>query len=159
FGRAAEEDVAAYEPRMLDRAASLAGQAIARHRKGESVIAIDRDAGILRRGRPVTVVTVVNDNMPFLFGSVIGEITETAGDPVLVIHPVIGVRRGDGGVEELFTEAVMARDRKADRVSVSQVHLRALAAEAAVDLEERLRKVVRQERAAVDDWKPMLARL
>jgi hypothetical protein len=105
LGRAPAEDLAAYEPAMLERAAALAGSAVAKHKRGESVIAVDVDAGIVRDGRPVTVVTVVNDNMPFLFDSVLGEIGSSAGEPVLVTHPVIDVRHGKTGVEEILTES------------------------------------------------------
>ncbi|TIR65565.1 MAG: hypothetical protein E5X15_30885, partial [Mesorhizobium sp.] len=83
----------------LERAADLAGRAVVRHRKGDCIIAIDVDSGVTRQGRPMTVITVVNDNMPFLFDSILGEITESAGEPLLVTHPVIVVRHGKSGIE------------------------------------------------------------
>jgi glutamate dehydrogenase len=72
LARAPAEDVAAYSAADLQRAADLARKAVARHRKGESVVAIDTESGVARDGRPVTVITVVNDNMPFLFDSLLG---------------------------------------------------------------------------------------
>ena len=42
LARAPAEDTAAYDKDDLARAASLAGQALAAHRKGESVVAVDR---------------------------------------------------------------------------------------------------------------------
>jgi len=159
LGRAPAEDLAAYEPAMLDRAAALAGRAVAKHRRGESVVAIDTDSGVLREGRPVTVVTIVNDNMPFLFDSALGEITSSAGEPVLVTHPVIAVRHGRNGVEEILAEGSQARDEDVDRISVIHVHIKALSQAEARTLETGLAAVLRQVRAAVGDWKPMLARL
>ena len=44
LARAPAEDVADYEPGMLERAAQLAEQAVLRHRKGSSVIDIETDA-------------------------------------------------------------------------------------------------------------------
>ncbi|TIT56821.1 MAG: hypothetical protein E5W60_24740, partial [Mesorhizobium sp.] len=41
LARAPAEDVAAYEVADLERAADLAGRAIARHKKGDSIVAID----------------------------------------------------------------------------------------------------------------------
>src|SRR5690606_19092758 len=79
LGRAPAEDVAAYDPKVLAKAAALAEKAVMAHRKGGSVIAVETDPAIVRNGRPLTAVTVVNDNMPFLFDSVVGEITGTAG--------------------------------------------------------------------------------
>ena len=81
LARAPAEDIAAYEAADLERAAELAGRAVAGHKKGECVVAVDADSGVVREGRPVTVITVVNDNMPFLFDSILGEITETSGEP------------------------------------------------------------------------------
>ena len=159
LARAPAEDVEAYDPAVLAQAAALAHNAVFAHRKGKSVIAIDSNDGITRNGRPVTVVTVVNDNMPFLFDSVLGEITDTAGEPVFVTHPVIGVRHGKKGVSEILTDGGHAKDQDVDRLSVIQVHINALSPDEAKGLSERLGRVLTQVRAAVGDWKPMLARL
>jgi glutamate dehydrogenase len=159
LARTPAEDVAAYEPEMLAKAAELAYRAVTKHRKGESVIAIDSGAGVVRDGRPITVITVVNDNMPFLFDSVLGEITETAGEPALVTHPVIVVRHGKHGVEEIVGDGGSAKDHGADRLSVIHVHIGRLSNDEAKGLHDRLARVLGQVRAAVNDWKPMLARL
>lgn len=160
LARAPAEDIAAYEVADLERAADLAGKAVAGHKKSECVVAVDADSGVVRQGRPVTVITVVNDNMPFLFDSILGEITESAGEPTLVTHPVITVRRGKGGVEEILGDGNFAKDDGShDRLSVIHVHIPRLTAEQAAGLTERLRKMLGQVHAAVHDWRPMLARL
>lgn len=160
LARAPAEDIAPYDVADLERAADLAGQAVATHRKGECVVAVDADSGVVRDGRPMTVVTVVNDNMPFLFDSILGEITETSGEPTLVTHPVIVVRHGKGGVEEILGDGNFAKDDGShDRLSVIHVHIPRLTSEQASGLSERLRKILGQVHAAVHDWRPMLARL
>jgi glutamate dehydrogenase len=160
LARAPAEDIAPYDVADLERAADLAGQAVAIHRKGECVVAVDADSGVVRDGRPMTVVTVVNDNMPFLFDSILGEITETSGEPTLVTHPVIVVRHGKGGVEEILGDGNFAKDDGShDRLSVIHVHIPRLTSEQASGLSERLRKILGQVHAAVHDWRPMLARL
>ncbi|RUZ72501.1 NAD-glutamate dehydrogenase [Mesorhizobium sp. M7A.F.Ca.US.006.01.1.1] len=160
LARAPAEDIAPYDVADLERAADLAGQAVAGHRKGECVVAVDADSGVVRDGRPMTVVTVVNDNMPFLFDSILGEITETSGEPTLVTHPVIVVRHGKGGVEEILGDGNFAKDDGShDRLSVIHVHIPRLTSEQASGLSERLRKILGQVHAAVHDWRPMLARL
>ncbi|MER9892006.1 NAD-glutamate dehydrogenase [Mesorhizobium sp. M0119] len=160
LARAPAEDVAAYDVIDLERAAELAGRAVARHKKDDCVVAIDVDSGVVRQGRPMTVITVVNDNMPFLFDSVLGEITESAGEPLLVTHPVIVVRHGKNGVEEILGDGGYAKgDHSHDRLSVIHVHIGRLSAEQAEGLAARLTKLLGQVRAAVIDWKPMLARL
>ncbi|BCG85172.1 NAD-glutamate dehydrogenase [Mesorhizobium sp. 113-3-9] len=160
LARAPAEDIAAYDVADLERAADLAGEAVARHKKGACVVAVETDSGVAREGRPVTVITVVNDNMPFLFDSILGEVTETSGEPTLVTHPVITVRHGKRGVEEILGDGNFAKDDgNHDRLSVIHVHIPRLTADAANALTERLRKMLGQVHAAVNDWKPMLARL
>ena len=158
--RAPAEDLAAYDDDVFERAAELAGDALARHRRGESVIAIDDDPALQRQGRQVTAITVVNDNMPFLFDSILGEIADGAGEPMLVLHPVVLVARGKGGAASFAGEAAPGKaDPSVERVSVIHVHVARLGAEAAEALKERLGYILSQVRAAVGDWKPMLARL
>lgn len=159
LGRAPAEDVALYDPSALSRAADLARRAVAAHHRGESIVAIDRDGGVTRAGAPVTVITVVNDNMPFLFDSVLAEITESAGEPTLVTHPVIVVRHGPDGVEEVLGDGGPAREAGADRLSVIHVHIKPLGKDEADGLAARLERLLGQVRAATSDWKPMLARL
>ncbi|RWD87637.1 NAD-glutamate dehydrogenase [Mesorhizobium sp.] len=158
LARAPAEDVAAYDVADLERAADLASRAVAGHKKGESVVAIEADSGVSCGGRPVTVITVVNDNMPFLFDSILGEIAETAGEPTLVTHPIMTVRHGKNGVVEILGDGGKDVDDH-DRLSVVHVHIPRLTAEQARALAERLRKILNQVRAAVTDWKRMLARL
>ncbi|QDC01411.1 NAD-glutamate dehydrogenase [Mesorhizobium sp. 8] len=160
LSRAPVEDVAAYDAADLKKAADLVAGAVARHRKGESVVAIDADAGISRQGRPLSVITVVNDNMPFLFDSILGEVAEMAGEPTLVTHPVLAVRHGRAGVEEILGEGGLVReDGTHDRLSVVHVHVPRLGAGQAEELSARLATTLAQVRAATRDWKPMLARL
>ncbi|MEW9805902.1 NAD-glutamate dehydrogenase [Mesorhizobium sp. ZMM04-5] len=155
--RAPAEDVAAYEPAVLARAAALAEKVVMSHRKGESVVSVVTDPELVRDGRPMTAVTVVNDNMPFLFDSVLGEIADRAGESTLVAHPVIAVRHGKKGVLEILPDG--AKDENVDRLSVIHIHVNALSSDEGAALEAGLAKVLTQVRAAVNDWKPMLARL
>ncbi|MDG4883314.1 NAD-glutamate dehydrogenase [Mesorhizobium sp. WSM4884] len=156
LARAPAEDVAAYDAADLERAGELAARAVAGHKKGESVVAVEAESGVACGGRPVTVITVVNDNMPFLFDSILGEIAESSGEPTLVTHPIVTVRHDKAGVAQVLGDAGKEDD---DRLSVVHVHIPRLTAEQAAALTERLRKILNQVRAAVTDWKRMLARL
>ena len=151
--RAPAEDLGEYEPVVLERSAALAYRALKKHKRGDSVIAIDSDPALVRRGRPLTVITVINDNMPFLFDSITGEIADHAGEASLVLHPVVLVRHDKSGVAELIGESIPGKaDADADRVSLIQVHVGRLGEEAAAALTERLAHVLSQVRAAVGDW-------
>ncbi len=157
FSRASREDVSAYGTTMLERAADLAEGAVKRHHKGESIIAIECESGVVRQDRPVSVITVVNDNMPFLFDSVMSEIGEGSVEPLLVSHPVIFVTHDADGVSSIEGESDAGPS--SDRLSVIHVHVSPMSVEEAEDLEARIGRVLNHVRAAVTDWKHMLARL
>src|SRR6185436_6621424 len=78
LSRAPAEDLAGYTPEGLDRAVAIARETVLHHLPGTSVTDIRTDPGIASNGRPVSVITVVNDNMPFLFDSMLAETTESA---------------------------------------------------------------------------------
>ena len=158
LARAPDEDVAAYERADLERAAALAEKAVDKHRKGENTVSIEADSGVFRKGRQMAVITVVNDNMPFLFDSVIGEINDAVGEATFVAHPVLDVRYGAAGKAEIAGDSGSAGN-DGDRLSVIQVHAGRMSAEAQDALAENLARTLRQVRAAVENWKPMLARL
>ena len=99
LARAPQEDLAGYKPADLDQRGGdrpRDGRRATCRGPASSTSAPSRASRAM--GRPVSVITVVNDNMPFLFDSVLGEITESAGEPTLVIHPVVPVRHGKSGV-------------------------------------------------------------
>ena len=152
----AEEDIAAYDRGVLKEAAALAWHALKKHRAGASVVAVDNDRRMVREGRPLTAITVVNDNMPFLFDSVLGEIADAAGSPTLVTHPIIAVKHGRSGVTGLADGK--ADERTSDKVSVIHVHVARLGDDEAAALQKRLEWILSQVRASVRDWRAMLAR-
>src|SRR5262245_7614708 len=80
LARAPQEDLAGYSHADLERSVEIAHELIARHQPGTSLVDVSTDPGVKAFGRPVSIITVVNDNMPFLFDSVVGEVTESAGD-------------------------------------------------------------------------------
>jgi glutamate dehydrogenase len=154
----AEEDAAAYDPAALDAAAELARAALLHHRKGHSIVSVAADSGIRREGRIVSVITLVNDDMPFLFDSIAGEVTASCGAPYLVAHPVFAVKHGAGGVETVRGLAER-RETEFDRISVMQFHVRRMDDEAAEALQERLSTLLTQLRQAVTGWRAMIGRL
>ncbi|MBS4020245.1 MAG: NAD-glutamate dehydrogenase, partial [Dechloromonas sp.] len=156
LSRASAEDMAGYDDMMLRKAAALAQDMVLRHRKGESLISIVTDSGVTRADRPVCVVTVVNDNMPFLFDSVMGEIAEGGTEPFFVTHPVMVVSHAEDGANVIAGDSVQPQG---DRLSVIQVHVPPMTREEADALRTRLERVLTHVRNAVQDWKPMLARL
>src|SRR5882672_2121668 len=94
YGRAVAEDVLCYAPADL---ADLAGRAfdfLRERQPGAPKIRCETVA-LKESGarKSVTVIEIVNDDMPFLVDSVMGEVAERRLNVQLVAHPVFGVRR------------------------------------------------------------------
>ncbi len=102
---------------------------------------------------PVTVVDIVNDNMPFLLDSVIDLLQETGHAVRLVVHPIVTVKRDAKGNLKSYGDGH-------GRESVIHVHIdRMEAQEDRAELQAEIETVLAQVRVAVDDWRPMRERL
>ena len=110
-----------------------------------------------RAGAPFTVVEVVNDDMPFLFDSVTAAIVEAGHEIRLVLHPILAVER-DGAGRLTALDDLAEAPPTARRESLIHIHLARLTGEAARgELVAALDQTLIDLRAAVDDWRPMLA--
>jgi len=155
YGRVVPEDVARYGPDDLATLAARAYDFMAERKPGTPKIrcetlklqhSADRNS--------VTVVEIVNDDMPFLVDSVMGEITERRLDVRLVAHPMFGVRRSDNRLT-----GIDAPDAANVRESFILVHLSSIADDACVELVRALEIVLGEVRLAVQDWRPMRDRV
>ncbi len=156
FERAPAEDLARYDAATLEAAAAFAKAALRQHRRGQSVVAFDALA-VPNSKTPLTAITVINDNMPFLFDSVVGEVAADTGEAVLVVHPIFNVRHGP---DDAYVEIISGESgTETDRVSVIQIHTTQLSSADAELLKQRILSVLKQVQDAVTGWQPMLARL
>ncbi len=106
-----------------------------------------------------TVVEIISDDMPFLVDSVTMELGRQGCSIDLVIHPVIRVRRNESGhLTEVLAPAVEDSDAIAESVFHAEV-ARELDPDARARLEEGVERVLREVRAAVEDWPAMRARV
>ncbi|MFP6745760.1 MAG: hypothetical protein VCB77_11300, partial [Alphaproteobacteria bacterium] len=131
-----------------------------------------------------TVVEIINDDMPFLVDSVASALNrpdllapdtsldqEGGGQGVagaltvhLLIHPILRVRRDGAGklVEVLGDDAPGSDDESDDVISESILHVEVSqqSSQAALDgIRRGLAQVLEDIRAAVDDWRPTLAKI
>jgi glutamate dehydrogenase len=104
----------------------------------------------------IAVLEILNDDMPFLVDSVLGELGEHALDIRLLVHPVFTVERDEAGRLTAFKGT-----RKTDGRSESFIHIHV----AGLDDEAQRAAIVRaledvlaDVRVAVQDWRAMLAR-
>ena len=112
------------------------------------------------KAREVTVLEVVNDNIPFLLDSTLAELAERGYEPLLVAHPILAVRRDETGMlRRLVGEASRPGQAAAPRESFLHIHLgRIDDAGARAELIDGLAKVYADVAIAVTDWVAMRTR-
>jgi glutamate dehydrogenase len=106
-----------------------------------------------------SVVEILNDDMPFLVDSVLGELTARGLAVRLLLHPIFKAERDKSGHLQSITGA---GDRSWDdghQESYIAVHLRPLADAEARDLVAALSDILGQVRVVVADWRAMLRQL
>jgi glutamate dehydrogenase len=156
FGRAAADDVLGYGADDLARLSERAFDFLKQRTPGTAKI----HCGTVRltasgERKSVTVIEVSNDDMPFLVDSVMGEIADRRLDVRLVSHPVLGVGRNGDTMVMLGAPDASASTRE----SFIHIHIEPIDAAACADLEAALEAVMAEVRLAVQDWRPMLARV
>jgi glutamate dehydrogenase len=163
FGRVPQEDLAAYAPQALADLAAGAFDHLKATRKPGSPDLRLTDAEIERQGRSrdLTVLEVVNDNMPFLLDSTLAEIVDQGYEPVLVAHPILAVERNaSGALTRLLGEATASLQNGATRESFIHIHLDRIDDTAARErLIEGLRRVYADVAVSVHDWPDMRTRV
>ncbi len=163
FTHANLEDVAVYKPEEIADFVRSADSLLAKRKPGQHVIRLtdpkpsDDDSPLAG----VTLVEVLNDNMPFLVDSVMGEIQDFGATIRLVAHPIVTVERSrDGKLTEYRGTTPPEQGDKAIRESLIQVHIdRLLIDSERKKLQSQLDTLLRQVRSAVVDWRAMLERL
>jgi glutamate dehydrogenase len=105
-----------------------------------------------------SVVQVVNDDMPFLVDSVSLEIARQGLALHLVVHPIFAVQRDARGVLQSVAPRHAAPELPRESWMMIEVD-RIVDAEQRAALTRGIERVLADVRAAVTDWKPMLARL
>jgi glutamate dehydrogenase len=106
--------------------------------------------------KSISVIEIINDDMPFLVDSVMGEIADRRLDVRLVSHPVLGVRR-----EASKLVAFGAPDAThAVRESFIHIHVEAIEDDAVrTDLVAALNGILNEVKLSVQDWRQMLERV
>jgi glutamate dehydrogenase len=153
FGLAAPEDLECYTAAELAGIAERSWSFLAERKPGAPKIRFEPAAP--KRGE--SVLEIVNDDMPFLVDSVVGEINQYGLDIRLFVHPVFAVERNDAGALIGFQAAPSVGGR---RESFIQLHVEGTqdAAQRA-EIVEALGAILADVRVSVDDWQPMLARV
>jgi glutamate dehydrogenase len=159
FDRAAAEDVNRYDGREISALAESAWNLLAERHPGTPKLRIASPAGTSDLLRHTAVLEIVNDDMPFLLDSVMGELAQHGIEARLVVHPVFTVRRDRSGRLTGF-KGLSAGGKTALRESFIHIHLDRMANEAEqAKLIAALQAMLADVRLAVQDWRPMTARV
>ncbi|MEJ8476303.1 NAD-glutamate dehydrogenase [Roseibium algae] len=112
------------------------------------------------RASELTIVEIVNDNMPFLVDSVMAEIQDSRYEVHLVLHPIFNVERDAKGKLVTAKGKKKGAPREDDQESLIHIHITRIDSEGARKaLENRLDAVLKDVRSAVRDWQPMNKRI
>jgi glutamate dehydrogenase len=105
-----------------------------------------------------TVVEIVNDDMPFLVESVIAELNRRELAIHILIHPILSVcRDGKGKLLDVFGPA--CKEEKAIAESFIHVEVSAQSSARLDEIRQGIESVLRDVRAAVEDWPAMRDRM
>jgi hypothetical protein len=153
FGHAVPEDFARYRPEELAGVAEQSWALLQERKPGAPKIRFEPAAA-----KPgAAVLEIINDDMPFLVDSIVGEISERGLDIRLLVHPVFTVERSETGKLNAFHGAHKGNGR---RESFIHIHVDDDGnATARADLVRTLADILAEVRVCVQDWRPMLARL
>jgi len=152
FGRASNDDLENYTPQMLAASAAHTQDCLNNWARIRPSITIQPVEGVEPDGVAVHVLTVIDRNMPFLFDSVMGEVTSSHRELYLAVHPILLLEPGKDAV-------LRSADHPGDpahHVSLIQVHLPPLSSAEKEDLLARIRNILEQVHLAITDWRPML---
>jgi glutamate dehydrogenase len=157
FARAVPEDVVCFGADDITALAERAYDFLSERARGVPKVRCDT-VTLTASGerKAVSAIEIVNDDMPFLVDSVMGEIADRRLNVWLVTHPVFGVRRESGKL--LAIGAPDGADAK--RESVIHILVEPIEdAAACAALVAALENVLGEVQLAVRDWRPMLDRV
>ena len=158
FKRAAAEDILVYSPQDLASLIATSWRNLKKRTAGKPVISVFNTGA---EGSPlaaVTVIEILNDNMPFLLDSLMAEITEAGHEIRFVVHPILRVGRSESGV---LKRLAGSDDETPDirQESLIHLHIERLDEAGLTRLSDELATTLRDVRLVVTDWKPMMGRV
>jgi glutamate dehydrogenase len=108
----------------------------------------------------ITIIEVLNEDMPFLVDSVLGEIQERGLRVLNVFHPVLHVTRDSKQNIKTLAGVSAKAAESAIRESFIHVHVARITVDSErADLKKTLAGILDDVRTVVADWRPMLLRL
>lgn len=151
FARASEDDLRNYTAHMLLNSAKAARDQLSQWDGSVPSIGIVD----LSAAEPVSIITIVSRNKPFIYASVMGEVTNAHRKIHLAVHPILVADDSAKGGYRLAT----GEDDPSKTISLIQIHVAGLNPTVSQSLREKILSVLDQVNLVNKDWKPMLQRL
>jgi glutamate dehydrogenase len=154
FGLAVPEDLVRYSAEELAAIAERSWLFLAERHPGLAKIRFEPAPA----PRGVSVLEILNDDMPFLVDSVVAELNQRGLDIRLFVHPVFAVERDKAGALLRLADDPAAGGGRRE----SLIHIHAEGVDDAAQRSEIVRAlevILADVRAAVRDWRPMLDRI
>ena len=149
FRGAPPEDVTRYDAASLAALASLVFEATSSRAAGQTLVRLI--PFVANGSRSETILVAVNDDMPFLFDSLMGELSARGLRVQALFHPIVAEKRGTNGRRDPAGTSV--------RESLIVLALHALSDETRAGVAEAASYIFSQVRLAVADWPKMLSHL
>ena len=158
FGYSNIEDLDNFDAASLALLAEQAWEHVQRRTAGSADIRVVNPT--LPNGREISVLEILNDNMPFLYDSTMAELAEQGIEVTLVAHPIIAVERDDEGKLLRFYGEALPEGARGARESLIHLHITRLDAEAdRQKLIDGVTRALNNVRACVTDWRAMRDRV
>jgi glutamate dehydrogenase len=161
FAGVPPEDLIRYEARELAELAEAAWLFLQQRKPGPPKIRFESRPGPMgaERIRSVSIIEMINNDMPFLLDSVMAELTEQGVDVRLVLHPIFTVERDQTGALIGFRGEGPSVGA-ASRESFIHVHVERIEDEARqATILDAIGAVLADVRVCVQDWRPMMSRV
>ncbi len=155
FAGVVVEDLLRYTPKELALLTEEAWAFFSVRRPGAPTIRFSAPAATADGDLAIiSVLEIVNDNMPFLVDSVMSELSERGLDVRLVAHPIFAVERDAAG---RLLNLKTTRDADTHRDSFIHVHLERVHEEGRQhEIVAAIEAVLTQVRLAVEDWRAVV---
>ena len=161
FARVSAEDLVRYEARELADLAEAAWLFLQDRKPRAPKIRLESRSGPIgaETVKTVSILELINDDMPFLLDSVMGELTDQGVEVRLVLHPIFTIERDHAGGLIAFRGDASAVGA-ARRESFIQLHIERVEDRARqAQIVEGIERVLADVRLCVQDWRPMMARV
>ena len=150
FGYTNVEDLANHDAQSLAFLAEQAWEHVQQRTAGSADIRVVNP--MMPDGREISVLEILNDNMPFLFDSTTAELAEQGIEVTLVAHPILAVERDSQGKLLRFHGEALPAGANGTRESLIHLHITRLDADAdRQKLIDGLTRTLNDVRACVTD--------